>query len=239
MTRLTTLSDPEAVAHRAARDIATSLRRARTRHTPVHLALSGGSTPARTYELLAHELQDWSGIEVWFVDERCVEPEDEQSNYRLAAQTLIEPAGIRAAHVHRMLGEMGPDVGAGLYALELTTHVRADEQSVPVLDVCVLGIGPDGHVGSLFPDHPCVAMGAEAICLGITDSPKPPPQRITLGMAVLRAAQRCVLLATGPSKADAVTAMLGERTATTPASLLRRERLTVIVDDAASPAQPR
>ncbi len=73
------------------------------------------------------------------------------------------------------------------------------------------------------------------MCLGVHDSPKPPPERITLSLAVLRAARECVLLATGASKADAVSAMLGERSRHVPASLLRRERLTVILDDAAAP----
>jgi 6-phosphogluconolactonase len=74
------------------------------------------------------------------------------------------------------------------------------------------------------------------VCLGVSDSPKPPPERITLSLAVLRAARECVLLATGASKADAVSAMLGEPSIHVPASLLRRGRLTVIVDDAAAPA---
>ena len=80
--------------------------------------------------------------------------------------------------------------------------------------------------------------GEDAVCLGVHTSPKPPPERITLSLAVLRAARSCVLLATGPSKADAVSAMLAEPTEHVPASLLRRERLTVIVDDAAAPPAP-
>ena len=77
--------------------------------------------------------------------------------------------------------------------------------------------------------------GERAICLGVHDSPKPPPERITLSLAVLRAARRCLLLATGAGKADAIAAALAEPTKHVPASLLVRERLTVIVDDAASP----
>jgi 6-phosphogluconolactonase len=236
MKRLTTVGDPEAVARRAATDIARHLTRAREQRAPVHLALSGGTTPGRSYELLATEMADWDGIEIWFVDERCVEPEDERSNYRLAAETLLAPAGIPATRVHRMLGEMGPDVGADLYALELTARVAPDEHGVPVLDLCVLGVGPDGHVASLFPDSPTLRAGDRAICLGVEDSPKPPPERITLSLAMLRAARRCLLIATGAGKADAIAAMLGEPSEHVPASLLRRERLSVIVDDAASPA---
>lgn len=235
MTRVTTVPDSEAVASRAASDIARHLNQAREQRGIAHLALSGGSTPARTYELLAREIDDWTGVEIWFIDERCVGPQDEQSNYRLAAQTLLEPASIPSARVHRMLGEMGPDTGPGLYAIELSTHVSAHEDGLPAIDLCVLGIGPDGHVASLFPDAPTLRAGDEAICLGVSDSPKPPPQRITLSLGVLRAARHCLLIATGTEKRVAISGMLGDPTEKVPASLLRRERLDVIVDDEASP----
>ena len=102
----------------------------------------------------------------------------------------------------------------------------------------MLGIGEDGHVASLFPDAPTLS-DESGVCLPVRDSPKPPPERITLSLSVLRAARRCLLLATGASKADAVTAMVAEPSPRVPASLLRRERLTVIVDDAAAPTAGR
>jgi 6-phosphogluconolactonase len=199
--------------------------------------LSGGTTPARTYELLASEVEDWGNVEVWFADERCVPPEDEESNYRLARETLLDGArGLDPARVHRMEGELGPEQGAERYAQELRAHAPIEE-ALAVLDVIVLGIGPDGHVASLFPGAPTLEV-EDALSLGVHDSPKPPPERITLSLPVLRAARRCVLLATGAGKADAVDAMLGEPSRHVPASLLRRERLSVIVDDAASPEPP-
>jgi 6-phosphogluconolactonase len=242
VTRLTTCPDAEAVAVRAAAHIERQLQRLREEHGRAHLALSGGTTPGRTYELLAAEMPEWDGVEVWFADERCVAPDDEQSNYRLVAETLLRPAAIPAAQVHRMEGELGPEEGAQRYAHELVEHVpRAggERPGPPVLDLVVLGIGPDGHVASLFPGADALKAGEDAICLGVRDSPKPPPERITLSLAVLRAARGCLLLATGASKADAVNAMLGDPTPHVPASLLRRERLTVIVDDAAAPDGPR
>ncbi len=235
MTRITTLADTEAVARRAAMDISRHLARVREERGTAHLALSGGFTPARTYELLAQELRDWDGVEIWFVDERCVSPDDEQSNYRLAREALIEPAGIPDQRVHRMLGEMGPQAGAQLYAIELSINVPCAENGMPTLDLCVLGIGADGHVASLFPGAPALSATAEQVCLGVEDSPKPPPQRITLTLAVLRAARRCVLIATGAEKRAAIAAMLGDPAESVPASLLARERLAVIVDDEASP----
>jgi 6-phosphogluconolactonase len=235
MTRLTTFADAEATASRAAEEIAREVNRARELRGVAHLALSGGSTPERTYELLADALEDWAAVEVWFADERCVPPEDEESNFRLAKETLLRPAGIDPARVHRMEGELGADEGARRYADALREHAPLDASELPVLDLIVLGIGPDGHVASLFPGAPTLDAGEHAICLGVHDSPKPPPERITLSLAVLRSARRCLLLATGAGKADAIAAALAEPTHHVPASLLVRERLTVIVDDAASP----
>jgi 6-phosphogluconolactonase len=242
VTRLTACPDAETVAQRAAAHVARQLRHAREQRGVAHLALSGGTTPGRTYELLGAKPQELDGVEVWFADERCVAPDDEESNYRLAAQTLLAPAGIEPVRVHRMEGEAGPHEGARRYAEELGRQLpRADTSppDVPVLDLIVLGIGPDGHVASLFPGAATLDAGEEAVCLGVEDSPKPPPERITLSLAVLRAARECLLLATGASKADAVSAMLGEPSRHVPASLLRRERLTMIVDDAAAPEGSR
>jgi 6-phosphogluconolactonase len=238
VTRLTTCPDADTVARRAAAHIARQLRRARTERHVAHVALSGGTTPGRTYELLAAEPQDWIGVEVWFADERCVAPEDEQSNYRLAAETLLTGAGIPPERVHRMEGELGPAEGARRYGEELAQRVAPagdSSSTTPVLDLIVLGIGPDGHVASLFPGATTLDAGEDAVCLDVREAPKPPPERITLSLAVLRAARECVLLATGASKADAVGAMLAEPSRHVPASLLRRERLTVIADDAAAP----
>jgi len=242
VTRLTTCPDSETVATRAAAHVQRQVERAIKERGTAHLALSGGTTPGRTYELLADGVSDWTGVQFWFADERCVPPEDEQSNYRLAAQTLLTPAAIGAEQVHRMQGELGPEEGARRYASELRQRVPRggqDQPTPPALDLIVLGIGPDGHVASLFPGAATLSAGEDAVCLPVHDSPKPPPQRITLSLAVLRAARGCLLLATGASKADAVNAMLGEPSPHVPASLLRRERLTVIVDDAAAPEVPR
>jgi 6-phosphogluconolactonase len=225
-------------AQRAAAHITRQLRNARELRGVAHLALSGGTTPGRTYELLGADAEDLGDVQIWFADERCVPPEDEESNYRLVAQTLLARAGIASARVHRMEGEAGPQEGARRYAEELVRHLPntgASASPPPVLDLIVLGIGPDGHVASLFPGAPTLDAGEEAICLGVEDSPKPPPQRITLSLAVLRAARECLVLATDASKTGAVSAMLAAPSRHVPASLLRRERLTIIVDDAAAP----
>jgi len=245
MTSLTTCPDAEAVSKRAAVEIARRLHSARGERGVAHLALSGGGTPARTYELLAEEMRSWEAIEVWFADERCVPPGNEESNYKLANDTLLSRAeGLATERVHRMAGELGPEPGAHAYARALREHVAADPGAsgrtagIPALDVVVLGVGPDGHVASLFPGAATLDAGPGELCLGVHDSPKPPPERITLTMDVLHAARRCLLLATGAGKADAIDAMLTEPSRRVPASLLRRGRLSVLVDDAASPSPP-
>ncbi|MHB1467602.1 MAG: 6-phosphogluconolactonase [Solirubrobacteraceae bacterium] len=239
MTRLTTLADAEAVAVRASEEIARLLRHALERRGVAHLALSGGTTPGRTYELLAREDVLRADVHIWFADERCVPPDDEESNHLLAERTLLSPARVPAKRVHRMLGELGPSEGAARYTEELTSAICAGEsEAPPALDVVVLGIGTDGHVASLFPGAPALEAPQAEICLGVEDSPKPPAQRMTLSLSTLRAARRCVLLATGAGKADAMSAAMGAESRHVPASLLRRERLTAIVDDAAAPAAP-
>jgi 6-phosphogluconolactonase len=181
------LDSPEDVAVAAAADIAEALRDgART------LVLAGGTTPQRCYELLAHTELEWGRISILFGDERCVAPDHPDSNFRMARIALLDR--VFPGTVYRMPAELGPDEGAGLYA-----HVVA---SVAPLDVVTLGVGEDGHTASLFPGHP--ALHAPGLAVGIRDSPKPPPQRVTLTMNALRTARRVIILATGAGKADAV-----------------------------------
>jgi 6-phosphogluconolactonase len=234
VTRLTTVADPDAAAERAAQQIALILQDALVRRGVAHMSLAGGSTPRRAYEILAGLLGDWSAVELWYGDERCVEPEDEQSNHQLVARSLL--AGIEGPLPveHRIPGELGPEQAARVYSQDLLARVPT-EDGVPVLDLALLGLGEDGHTASLFPGHPEVHEDSSAICLGVNDAPKPPPQRVTLSLAVLRAARHCLLLATGAGKADALAAVLAGPDPHVPASLLSLGRLYIVVDDAASP----
>jgi 6-phosphogluconolactonase len=241
--RLVVLGDAEAMSEQAAMEIAATLERARAERGVAHVALSGGTTPVHAYELLAERTRDWTLLELWFADERCVPPEDEQSNYRLVAGILRGGAQGAAEHVlgeeqiHRMEGELGPRAGAERYAQLLRGRLEPDADGVPALDLAVLGIGPEGHIASLFPDTPALA-DTHSLCIGIADSPKPPPERITLSLPVLRAARRCLLLASGEGKARALVAALGEPSASAPASLLPAPRLTVLADEAAAALAP-
>jgi 6-phosphogluconolactonase len=243
MTRLTTVADPDAAAERAAQEIARALTDAIERRGVAHLALAGGNTPRRAYELLAGLLADWSAVELWYGDERCVGPEDPESNHRLTVESLL--AGIRGAQPleHRIRGELGPEAAAQAYAEELRARVASAAEpgaspELPVLDVALLGIGEDGHTASLFPGHPEVLDESGALCLPVHDAPKPPPARVTLSLPVLRAARRCLLLVTGAGKADALAAALAGPNPRVPASLLASRRLHVLADDAAAPPAP-
>jgi 6-phosphogluconolactonase len=220
-------ADGDAVAERAAQMIAELLSSTVTSRASAHLALSGGGTPAGAYRAL--RLPSWEGIELWFGDERCVGPEDPQSNYLMAEQTLLDHAP--GALVHRIKGELGAERAAAAYS-ELLRERVGGERGVPVLDVVLLGIGEDGHTASLFGHNPALAA-AGAICVAVHDAPKPPPDRVSLSLDVLRAARVTILLATGVAKAHALAKALGPPDPAVPSSLLERERLTVIADAAA------
>jgi 6-phosphogluconolactonase len=248
MTRLTTVADPEAAAQRAAQEIARALQDSLERRGTAHLALAGGSTPRRAYELLADLLPDWSAVELWYGDERCVDPQDPESNHQLVLQSLLARISGAAPREHRILGELGAEAAARAYAEELRTAVPTVEEpesshvesshGIPVLDLALLGIGEDGHTASLFPGHPEVRDSSGALCLPVHDAPKPPPDRVTLTLPVLRAARRCLLLVTGAGKADALATVLAGPDPHVPASLLASGRLQVLADDAAAPPAP-
>jgi len=222
-------ADGEAVADRAAQMLAELLSSTLTSRGSAHLALSGGTTPAGAYRAL--RLESWVGIELWFGDERCVGPEDPQSNYLMAEQTLLDHAP--GALVHRIEGELGAERAAAAYGELLAQRVGGGRgDGVPILDVVLLGIGEDGHTASLFPHNPALEA-AGALCVAVHDAPKPPPDRVSLSLEVLRAARTTILLATGAAKAQALAAALGPPDPAVPSSLLARERLTVIADAAA------
>jgi 6-phosphogluconolactonase len=210
--------DGEAVALRAARVTVAAIAAARLLHGVAHLALAGGTTPRRCYELLGPMLDDWTGVHLWYGDERCVAADHPDANALMVHQALVAPGALE----HVMPGTLGPDAGAATYAAELGDTV---------LDVTHLGIGPDGHTASLFPNHPL--LDATGVAVGVHDSPKPPPERITLTLAKLNQSHRILVLADGAGKADAVERILAGPDRATPASLLDRGRVELIVDAAA------
>ena len=187
MRSFTVFPTVDDLAARAADLVADRIRVARA----TRLVLAGGTSPRKTYALLSGMALPWGRVTVLFGDERCVPPWDAESNYRMAAETLLHK--VHPATVHRMPAELGPDAGAAAYA----PVVAAGR-----LDLVLLGIGPDGHTASLFPGHP--ALGADGYAVGVRGAPKPPPDRVSLTLRALREAERVIVLVSGADKVDAV-----------------------------------
>jgi 6-phosphogluconolactonase len=197
-----------------------------------HVALTGGSTPRAAYERVAELRRDWSGVELWFTDERCVAPDHEHSNFAMAERALL--AKVEGGVVHRMRGELGPRQGAAEYASELR---EAFGDATPELDLILVGLGPDAHVCSLFPGDD--ALGErERPAVGVeTPGMAPLVSRITLTLPVVNAAKAVVFLVTGEDKAEAVArSFAGPPDPRAPGSLVRPERgtLTLLADPAAA-----
>jgi 6-phosphogluconolactonase len=217
--QLTVAADPEEAAVRAATAMAAAAR------TGGSISLAGSNTPRRTYELLAAEPGiDWSQVHLWFGDERCVSPDDADSNYRMAHETLISRIDIPEPNVHRIRGEDDPEAAAAAYAAEIDGVA---------LDLALLGLGPDGHTASLFPESPALDVRDRA-AVAVTAS-KPPPRRITLTLPVFERAVSILILAPGESKAEAIAAVLRGPDPHYPASLLPADRTTILTDAAGAP----
>lgn len=182
--------DAEAVARGAADAVARALAGATGEF---HVALAGGTTPRRAYELLAATPPSWERVHFWFGDERCVAPDHADSNFAMARAALFARANVPASHVHRMRGE-DPDREAAARDYE--------RELPPALDLLLLGIGPDGHTASLFPGS--IALRETVRRVVPVVGQKPPPHRLTITPPVIAAARRVVVLATGAEKAGAI-----------------------------------
>jgi 6-phosphogluconolactonase len=199
-----------------------------------HVALAGGSTPRAAYEKTAAGRADWARTTVWFGDDRCVPPDHEHSNYRMARVALLDRLERPPRGVHRIQGERGPHVAAGLYEAELREEFG---EGVPELDLILLGLGPDAHTASLFPNDPALAE-RERLAVGVeTPGMAPLVPRVTLTLPVVDRAREVVFLVSGEDKASAVArAFSGPPDPAAPASLVRPRSgsLTVLLDPPAA-----
>jgi 6-phosphogluconolactonase len=165
-----------------------------------HLVITGGSTPKAAYNRVAELGADWSGAEIWFSDERCVAPDHEHANFRMAEESLLSKIAPR--DVHRMQGERGPEQGAREYRDELTAVFGPD--IVPQFDLILLGIGPDAHCASLFPNNPELGIKDRPVAGVEQPGMAPLVPRVTLTLPVLNAGAQVVFLVSGEEKAEAV-----------------------------------
>lgn len=210
------LNDPAAVADLAADLVLAAIDRALgERGGRADIALAGGTTPALLYDELTRRRADWSGVHLWIGDERCVPHDHPDSNVRLAYEHLPAPGAV--LHAPPPVGT--PELRAAAYAAQLKDYV---------LDLVLLGLGEDAHTASLFPGN--AALEDARTVVPVHDAPKPPPERITLGLGVLSAAKARIMLVTGAGKRDALAQALGAPTPQAPSSLLPGAGTTVLAD---------
>jgi 6-phosphogluconolactonase len=201
--------DADALAREAAERFASLAREAvdsRERFTAV---LSGGSTPGGLFRLLAEEpyrtLIPWAKVHLFWADERCVPHDDPGSNYHLAHETLVKHVSVPPENVHRVQGELEPEIAAQLYELALQDFFCGPR---PRFDLVLLGMGEDGHTASLFPGSPLLAE-TERLAAPVQASYQDrPAQRVTLTLPALNSARQILFLVAGSAKAQIVQAVM-------------------------------
>jgi 6-phosphogluconolactonase len=251
------VSRPEVVVHRdgdllaaaTAARLVTSLVDAQTARGSASLVLTGGRTGIAVLENLrdtpARDAVDWTRVDLYWGDERFLPSGHPDRNETQARAALLDHVPVPVSRVHVMEpsdGRFGddPDAAAAAYAEVLAAAVRPDDHgSVPSFDVCLLGVGEEGHVASIFPDSPAVREGGRSV-VGVRDCPKPPPTRVSLTLPAIRAAREVWLMTTGTAKADAVAlALTGAAETDLPAAgALGRHRTLWLLDPTAAAKAP-
>jgi len=204
--RVQVVEGPGELAEAAARAAMADLEAAVEAHGTATWVLTGGSTPAAAYRrLAAHDLRagvEWDRVRVAMGDERCVPPDHPDSNWGQAAAALLDHVPVPGHHLLRPQGELGAEPAADAYQATLAA-LPAAPGGAPRLEVVWLGVGEDGHCLSLFPGRPEVEVG-DRLVVPVHDSPKPPPDRVSLTLAALAGTERLLVLAAGAGKAGAV-----------------------------------
>lgn len=188
----TILENPQAVASEACDRIVLASKQAIAERGEFHIVLAGGSTPERTYLLLAEQDCDWKHWHLWFGDERCLPPEHPDRNSVMVERALSGKVAIPAGQVHVIPAELGPELAAKQYAEIL--------ESVSLFDMVLSGMGEDGHTASLFPGH---TYPAGVSVLAIYDSPKLPAERVSLSTEALSRCRQLLFIITGREKDEA------------------------------------
>lgn len=218
--------------------------RARTRRRRItHVALTGGSMGSAVLEAVRSDPRsaniDWSFVHFWWGDERFVTRAHPDRNAVQARHALLDHIRVPAENIHEVAAAdegVTLEDAANAYAEELA-RFGTKNQPWPSLTVCFLGVGPDGHIASLFPDRNEVSV-SDAAVLPVRNSPKPPPERVTLTRSVLNSAQRVWLVLTGADKASALgLALAGASYTSVPAAGVRGRKRTVFFADRAATAQ--
>lgn len=210
--------DKDLMAQAAAARLITKIVDAQAARGSASVVLTGGRNGNGVLAALAaapaRDAVDWANLDLWWGDERFLPADHPERNHTQAREALLDSVRVNPARVHAMPasdGPYGPDVdtAAEAYADELAAAAGPENHGpVPTFDVLMLGVGPDTHVASLFPESPAV-RDSERTVVGVHGAPKPPPTRITMTLPAIRAAREVWLLAAGEDKAGAVAIALG------------------------------
>ena len=216
---------------RLAADVSVEAAHARSRRGLFAMALPGGSVGVHGFPVLASVLLDWDVTHIFWADERAVPASSPDSNFGLADSLWLRKSGASLSSIHPMHADH-PDLkaAAAAYGDELVRVLG----KTPRLDLLLLGVGPDGHVASLFPGHSALSE-EHRLALPIVDAPKPPPRRLTLTLPMLTSAERVIVMALGESKAAVMREALRQKDAQLPVSLVlrRAQRPLVLLDEEA------
>jgi 6-phosphogluconolactonase len=240
--------DADRLARAAAEAMVARLAAAQAVHGTASVVLTGGGIGIALLEHVAalaadpvRETVDWTAVDVWWGDERFIPAADDQRNEKAARRALLDEVAVPAERVHAMpasdSGVPDPEDAAAWYAGELAA-AAPDGRSLPRFDLLLLGMGPEGHVASIFPESP--AARDDRPVVAVRNCPKPPPTRISLGFTAINSAEEVWLLVTGEGKADAVAqALSGAEAVEIPAAGVRGTRATRwLLDRAASSKLP-
>jgi 6-phosphogluconolactonase len=224
------------VAWAAASAVVEAAFRAIHEHGSFRLVLAGGRTPRAAYDLLAGELRaevDWRRVSLYFGDERCVAPDHEASNYRMAREALIDPLKLPSSAVRRMAGEVPADNAAAEYDFELR---RARDDRQPAFDLVLLGMGPEGHTASLFPASPALDE-KHRLALHVV-VPATPADRLTMTPPALSSTRQILFLVTGADKSEALSQVFTDGSPLPAAVVSRLAPSRFLVDEAAAGKLP-
>lgn len=198
--------DAAALAERAVEHLIAEVEQAVTRHGRARIAISGGSTPKAAFQMLADPKQvwrrsmPWDKLDIYWVDERCVPPDHPDSNYRMTRETLLDHVPVKPEQVHRMEGELDPQVAASHYESLLRNSFRLEGAESPRFDVIALGMGDDGHTASLFPHTEAIHEMGRLVTANHVPQQKD-SWRITLTWPVINNADSVFFLMGGAEKA--------------------------------------
>lgn len=240
--RVVIAETPAELAERVADRFVARLRRRTEAGRAFHVCLTGGSMGGAVLRAVAAHPQiegvDWSLVHFWWGDERFVARDDADRNSLQSRQALLDHIAVPAENIHEVAepaSGLSLDEAAASYAEELARFGTAD-QAWPSFGVCFLGVGPDGHIASLFPEREEVRV-SDAAALPVRDSPKPPPERVTLTRPVINSSSRVWLVLTGADKAPALgLALAGASYESVPAAGAKGRKGTVFFVDAAAAA---